>query len=246
MLCNYLTVSLCLLLAALRLRWLPNLPFVALLAGALVAALFTFSPGLAGVVLAIGLWFWLTWRERRPALAGASLLAGLTAAALSIPAMAFTPILHATAPYLIDVPGSGLVLAPSGRLMIWTDAVRSFLADPLIGRGIGQEAVLVRYLDPEGNLQRLTDAHNSFLSIAVQCGIAGLAALAAIVIDSARRTGPLRLLADQSNALRLAIGLAFLNGFAFQGLGGSFEDARHLWVLLGLLLAAERLEKGAQ
>ena len=28
---------------------------------------------------------------------------------------------------------------------------------------------------------------------------------------------------------------------AIQGLGGSFEDARHLWVLFGLLLAAERI-----
>lgn len=239
MLCNYLTVSLCLLLAARHLRWLSRPAFLLLLAGTLIAAFFTFSPGLAGVVLAAGLWGWLTWRERHRGWARRSLLAGLGAALASLPAMALTPILHPTAPYLIELPG--LTLAPAGRLMTWTEAVRNFLADPLIGRGIGQDAVLVRYQDPEGNLQRLTDAHNSFLNIAVQCGVVGLAALVAIVVYAARATGPLR--SENGDALRLALGLAFLNGFAVQGLGGSFEDARHLWVLFGLLLAAERVER---
>jgi len=35
--------------------------------------------------------------------------------------------------------------------------------------------------------------------------------------------------------------LAFLVAFAYEGLGGSFEDARHLWVLFGLFLASGRL-----
>ncbi len=237
MLCNYLTVSLCLLLAARHLRWLSGPVFALLLSGTLIAALFTFSPGLAGIVLAGGLWAWLLWRERRRGIARLSLLAGLGAALLSLPAMAFTPILHQTAPYLIELPG--LTLAPSGRLMIWTEAVRNFLADPLIGRGIGQDAVLVRYQDPEGNLQRLTDAHNSFLSIAVQSGLLGLAALTAIVAYAVPAT--VRPRPEQVRTLQLALGLAFLNGMAIQGLGGSFEDARHLWVLFGLLLAAERI-----
>jgi hypothetical protein len=241
MLCNYLTVSLCLLLAARHVGWLSRPAFALLLAGTLLAALFTLSPGLAGIVLAIGLWLWLTGRDRHRGVARLSLLAGLAAAGLSLPVMAFTPVLHPTAPFLIELPG--LTLAPAGRLMIWIDAVRNFLADPLLGRGIGQEAVLVRYQDPEGNLQRLTDAHNSFLNIAVQCGAIGLAALLSIVGYAVRSMRPIRLAPDRSNALRLALGLAFLNGFAFQGLGGAFEDARHLWVLFGLLLAAERIER---
>jgi hypothetical protein len=60
-----------------------------------------------------------------------------------------------------------------------------------------------------------------------------------------RGTAPLRLLADDRNALRLALGIAFLGAFAYQGLGGSFEDARHLWLLLGLFLAACRIEHAA-
>jgi hypothetical protein len=38
------------------------------------------------------------------------------------------------------------------------------------------------------------------------------------------------------------LGLTWLNAFVYQGLTGSYEDARHLWLLLGLLIAAERLE----
>ena len=41
--------------------------------------------------------------------------------------VAVTPILHPTAPYLIRVPGTGLILAPSPRLMIWTEAAANFL-----------------------------------------------------------------------------------------------------------------------
>ena len=34
-----------------------------------------------------------------------------------------------------------------------------------------------------------------------------------------------------------------MSAFVAQGFVGSFEDARHLWVLLGLFVAAEHFEK---
>jgi hypothetical protein len=101
----------------------------------------------------------------------------------------------------------------------------------------------VQYRDPSGNLQTLTDAHDTFLSIAAQCGLVGLAALIALIVYAARTTFPLRLLARDRNLVRLALGLAFLDAFAYQGLGGSYEDTRHLWLLLGLLLASRRIER---
>jgi hypothetical protein len=61
----------------------------------------------------------------------------------------------------------------------------------------------------------------------------------------ARRTLPLKLVRGEAAVARLGIGLTFLNAFAYQGLGGSFEDARHLWVLFGLFLIAEKLERQA-
>ena len=125
-------------------------------------------------------------------------------------------------------------------MMTWTDACHRFLDNPLIGTGIGSDAVAVRYVDPSGFLHLLTDAHNVFLNFAVQCGLLGLAAMILLVVKVARMTAPLRL--GDRNVLRLGLGLAWLDAFAYQGLTGSYEDARHLWVLLGLMLSAIRLE----
>lgn len=240
MLCNYLSVSLMVLLASWRLGWVSRTLFLALLAVLGLSAAVTVSPGLGGLALTGALWLWLVQRAQRPALARLALFAGCAAAMLFVAAMSLTPILHPTAPFLLRVPGLDLVLAPSGRLMIWMEAVRSFLADPLLGRGLAAEAVDVRFVDPGGALQQLTDAHNTYLSLAVQCGLLGLAAALLITWYAIRGTAA-AWRARGLEAAALALGLGFLGGFAYQGLGGSFEDARHLWVTFGLFLAARRL-----
>ena len=241
MACNYLSVSLVLLLVARRLDWIGRPFFAWLLAGIALSSALTLSPGLGGIVLAIGLWTWLVERERRPAVAVLALYGGAIIALLFVVSMAVTPIIHPTAPFLIHLP-FGAELAPAGRLMAWIDAVRNFLADPLFGRGLGVDAVRVHYQNPSGELQTLTDAHNLFLSVAVQSGIFGLAALAGLLLFVFRASRPFRLAQDGRNVATVGLGLAFLIAFAYEGLGGSFEDARHLWVLLGLLLTAIRLE----
>lgn len=244
MLCNYLTVSLVILLIARRLGWIGRTPFLLLLAGILFAAAFSLTPGLGGIFLALGLWAWLVL-ERGP-LARTALLGGVAAAVLFVGAMAVTPFLHPTAPFLIQVPGTDITLAPAVRLMAWIEAARNFAADPWLGRGLGLEAVDVKILIPSGQLAGVTDAHNSFLNVAVQCGLAGLAALLALLWWVAGRLRPLRLAGGSSNVLGVGLAFAFLNAFAYQGLGGSFEDARHLWLLFGLILAADRLTAAAQ
>ncbi|HWT13846.1 MAG TPA: hypothetical protein VN231_13920 [Allosphingosinicella sp.] len=240
MLCNYLTVSLLLLLAARSLGWVGRPLFLALLAGILFAAAFSLTPGLGGLFLAAGVWLWLLLAPRRLWLARFALAGGIAAALLFVLAMAVTPFLHPTAPFLIAVPGTDLTLAPAVRLMTWLDAARNFAADPLLGRGIGANAVEVSIMIPSGAIARLTDAHNVFLNIAVQCGLVGLLALLALLGWVVRTVRPFRL-GSGGDVLRVALGFAFLNAFAYQGLGGSFEDARHLWVLFGLILAAGRV-----
>lgn len=84
-----------------------------------------------------------------------------------------------------------------------------------------------------------------FLNIAVQCGILGLAALLALLAHVVRRTLPLRLAGTGAGVVRLAIGLGLLGGLVYPGLGGSFEDSRHLWFALGLQLASSRVERTA-
>ncbi len=242
MACNYLTVSLLILLAARALGWLPARAGAWLLGGLLVAAAFTISPGLGGVALALGSWGWFRFRDGRPGAARLLLAGGVGAAAAAIPAMAVTPILYPTAPFLLRMPLLGLDLAPAGRLLTWSDAVRNFFADPWFGRGIGADAVLVRFVDPSGGVQRLTDTHNGFLNIAAQAGVFGLVAFVAVLVGAWRFARPGSVRPGAVAPMRLALGLAFLNGMAYQGLGGSFEDARHLWVAFGLLLVAWRVD----
>jgi hypothetical protein len=46
--------------------------------------------------------------------------------------------------------------------------------------------------------------------------------------------------------LIFGLAVAFFTTFVIQGLMGSFEDARHLWLVIGLLVAAIRIkEKGS-
>jgi O-antigen ligase len=232
MACNYLTVSLGLLVLAWQQAWLSAKLSMSLLAGIVVAALSTISPGLGGIALALGMGAWIAWR--------AELVVAISVviAIAFVIAQSVTPFLHPTAPFLIHVPGTGLILAPAGRFLTWSAATAEFLRHPILGHGIGIDAVNVYFLDPSGTLQQLTDAHNVFLSIAAQTGLAGLAGLVLLIGYAVGLTFSRKL--DGPAAVRLVLGLTFLNAFAYQGLGGSFEDTRHLWVLFGLLAAAAR------
>ena len=228
MACNYLTVSVGLLFLARSKNWLSTSIFWVLLAGTTIIALSTLSAGLGGIALAVGVGFWLIRGNR------IALVIGTGFALASAIVVAVTPIVHPTAPFLIHVPGTSLVLAPSARFMIWEAALDEFLRHPLIGHGIGVDPVAVHYMDPSGILQLQTDAHNVLLSIASQAGLIGVAGLALLTVYAFRLT----LSGDRPSAL---IGLTFLNAFLYQGLSGAFEDTRHLWVLFGLLVASARL-----
>jgi hypothetical protein len=238
MLCNYLTVSLMILLASRHAGWIGNLPFYSLFGAILVAAAFTLTPGLGGIFLALGLWNYLRKRQRARLQASASLALGGIAAILFVLAATVTPIIHPTAPFLIQF--RGIEVAPAVRMMTWIDATQTFLRRPLTGSGIGTDAANVYFIDPSGSAHFLTDAHNVFLNVAAQCGLVGLAALLFLIFRVVRTTDGLRL--EGSGSVRVALGLAWLNAFVYQGLTGSYEDARHLWVLLGLLLASERVK----
>ena len=170
----------------------------------------------------------------------ASLAAGVAASVLFVGAATVTPIIHPTAPYLIDVPGVEQAVAPAVRTMTWTDAAENFSRNPLLGAGLGTHPAEVDYVDPAGGRRFVTDAHNVFLNIASQCGLLGLAALAILIVSILRLTMPIRL--DDTRILTVGLGLAWLDAFVYQGLTGSYEDARHLWVLVGLLLASTRLQ----
>jgi O-antigen ligase len=234
MACNYLTASLAMALLARWLGYIGRAPYRLLLAGIAVASLSTLSPGLGGIALLAGLWLWSVQRHPRPRLAKAAVTIGVLIAGLFVVALAFTPVVHSTAPFSVHLP-FGPTIYPSGRFLIWKAALTQFVTDPLVGIGIGIDPVHVRFAAPMG-MQTLTDAHNVFLSIGAQCGIIGLIGLGAVL---AFATGLMR---RGGSEVTLLLGAAFLDVLAYQGLGGSFEDSRHIWLLLGFLIATSRLD----
>jgi putative inorganic carbon (hco3(-)) transporter len=231
MACNYLTGSLALLLIAGNARYLGRAAWWSLLAGIAIASLSTISAGLGGIALLAGAWIWLV-RKDSAALRWAAMLAGVSVAVLFVVALSVTVVSYA-APFAIHLPG-GITLYASGRVMIWTAAVEQFARHPLLGVGIGVPPVDVHYPNPSGYVEDLADAHNVFLSIAAQTGIVGLIGLAALLAFVARHSrGTLR---------TVVLGITVLDVLAYQGLGGSFEDTRHIWLLIGLFIAARRLD----
>jgi O-antigen ligase len=239
----YMSVSILILLGCARAGWVPRRLFWPLLAAMLLAAVFSLTPGLGGLFLGLGLWGWLTQRRERPRLARASLSAGVAAALAMLGAASVTPYPHPTAPFLVHLPGLGTI-APSARLMFWMDAVRTFHAHPLTGQGIGTDPVAVLYQNPSGGRAVWHDAHQTWLSVAAQMGILGLLAFGWLAVHVLRRLASRPWPTQGPGAVRTALAVAWLQAFLWQGLVGSFEDARCLWLLLGLTIAAFRLPEG--
>jgi O-antigen ligase len=239
MACNYLTVSLALAFLARNLGYTSRSTCWLLLAGIAVAALSTISAGLGGIALLAGLWLWVRHRGDFPPIATTGLVLGLAGAAVFVIALVVMPIPHPTAPFLIRLPGGATVYG-AGHLLTWSAALKQFLHHPLIGIGLGIDPIHVGLANPTG-FEVLTDSHNIFLSIAAQCGLAGLAGLAALLAFVIART-PWSAGIRGKQLPQLVLGATFLDVFVYQGLGGSFEDTRHIWVLLGLFMAANRIE----
>jgi hypothetical protein len=241
MLANYLGVSLMLLLAANSLGWIGAKATVAGSTAILISAFFGLTPSFGGILAMLALWLWYRERKSRTRLARIALAGSFAFTVLEVLVAAIAPAIYPTAPWIIRIPGLGVSIAPAIRPLVWMSAANNFLSSPLVGHGIGVDpaSVLfqVREDDPGGYV---TAAHNLILSIAAQCGILGLAAFTAIIAYvvqrawTAARAGP-------DGRLLFALCIAWLAGFVVEGLVGSFEDARHLWILFGLIAAASRL-----
>lgn len=222
MLCNFLILASMLALWARSAGRLSVRAFLALAAGICVTAAFTISPGLGGLALAVGLW----WHLRQPrSKLGIVALAGGVLAAVGFVALAAVEL-------------SRGALRPSVRLRVWQGSFRTFVENPLLGRGVGTETTVVEYVNLAGLKERLTEAHNIWLSVAAQEGILGLLGFGSIVVWLLwrwRRATP----TDATNAAaRTALGCALVGAILMQGLTGALEDARHVWVLFGLMAAA--------
>lgn len=237
MFCNYLNVSIMATLAAFRLGWINKAWLWLFVVIFTLAALLTISPGLGGIGLSIGIWLWLVFREQKKNFTGKLfLLLGLSTAFFFVAAILIMPNENPLSPYFIRAPFlTDIFIYPSERLLAWQSAVENFWQNPFFGRGLGLDAVRMESIIASGQKHFINDAHQLWLNLAVQTGITGLAATLYLCVFFIRKIGPFSFGTSPVEVLRLAFGLAFIGAFLYQGLGGSFEDARHLWILIGLL-----------
>lgn len=244
MLCNYFTVSLFLLISGFQIGWISRRIFLPVLLLFSITLFFTLTPGLGGVLLAAGIWQYLVCREKgQKYVANSFLAAGILSGIFFLGASLISPVNTASAPYQVKIPFTEKVIQPSVRVLTWESAFRTFSENPLFGKGLGTNPAGVNYADASGRTQYLTDAHQIFLNIAAQTGLLGLISfifILAYVFISGRAFSVGK---TEWQTLGTGLFLAFLSSFIYQGLVGSFEDARHLWILLGLILFLSN-EKG--
>jgi O-antigen ligase len=233
MFCNYLNVGVVLGLLAAKRRWVTPSIAYALIAAAVVCAVFTISIGLGIVFMSLCLSPLVIDRN--------SFVASKVLGAVGIAvAMAFL-VLSCISLGPRSASDSSSFIQPSSRILVWQDAFRTFTSHPITGNGLGVPIASTIVVNTDGSKSLLTDGHNSFLNVAAQSGTIGLAAFIALTIyllwiwsDSFR---------SPERIVTRSLGLAFTASFVLQGLTGSFEEARHLWVLIGFLIAADRLER---
>lgn len=242
MFCNYLTVSLLMLFAAEKLQYIGRNSLAVLLFFILVCAGFTISSGLGGIALAIGIWLWLCFKDSHKNFAKLSLIGSISIAVLFFAVNFFALQKYPNAPFIFKIPLIENEVLPSSRLLVWIDSLQTFSANLLTGKGLGQNACDVAFQNTDGHLSYLTDAHNIFLSVAAQNGVFGLLAIAAIIFYFVRKISYSTFNKSSAEVLKNAFVTAFICAFFYQGLTGSFEDTRHLWVLIGFIISAETTE----
>ncbi|RMG09186.1 MAG: O-antigen ligase domain-containing protein [Acidobacteria bacterium] len=236
LLLNYLSVTIVLLLIAKELSWINQRVYLLLFVVILIVSFFTFSSGLGGIILILGIWFYMTHKNRVRLIAlilsliSAMILYLLNFVALSRDAVAsHDPIFADSSLY------------PSARLLVWQASIQTIMENPIFGKGLGADACQVLFQNTDGTVSLLTDAHNVFLNVAAQSGLFGLIALILIILTTIRRAFFSEFSSVSQKLLASAFGVAFISAFLYQGLLSSFEDARHIWSLIGLIMSAGKL-----
>lgn len=244
MLCNYLSVSLLLTIAAGKMGWISGSFSKISIALILLIALFTFSPGLGGIALSLGIFYWLHFKSKSCfSHAKISLTGGISIAGIFLILLIFAMQSHPDAPFVLRIPFIEKEVFASSRIMVWSAAFETFRNNFWNGIGLGEDVCRVRYLNPSGVLEDLRDGHNTILNVSAQSGILGFAAILAVKIYLAVKIFKFKNMNLHTGLLYNCFGIAILSAFIYQGLSGSYEETRHLWVLFGLFLATDKLKE---
>ena len=233
---NYLSVSLSFVVLATWAGWIEKRTGLILIGGILFVGFFTLSPCLGGLALSAGLWIYLWSKGEGKLLLGrAGLAAGIFFATLFFIATVISILSDHPDGFKLPLVERRAVL--SHRLGTWTDAWETTMEYPVFGKGVGLDVADYYFVTPAGNTERLKDAHNTWLSVSAQMGLVGLAAFVAVIVFMTRKLIGFSPQSRFGGLLRAALVLALMDAFFYQSISGSFENARHLWVLFGLIVA---------
>jgi hypothetical protein len=235
MLATYLGVSVPLVLGAAKVEWIGRPLAVILLFGVCIATAFSISPNIGGVILSAGLWLLYAGNDQLDTKVRQLIATGTVIGCLGFFLAATVSLESPNSEKEFRIPGTSIILEPSVRIFTWRSSAETFLKHPLFGKGTGTDAAFVKYQSPAGPRQLLLDAHNMWLSIAAQTGIFGLATFCLLLFHLFRRCRFRPPPVATTDVLHISLSCAFIGGFIYQGLTGSFEDARHIWVVIGLL-----------
>jgi len=237
--CSYLAVTWMLALALGSQGWMRTPGFWLFAAALFIVDAFTLTPGLGGIFLVTGYFL----RERSKGGSKQILGRGAFVSGVLIAAAFF--IATSVTLFSYDPSGTRLVqnIEPSVRVQAWRTSLETFLHDPLLGRGVGMPIANAEFTDPSGNTRLLTDAHNTYISVLGETGLVGFVTFMSIVCFAAVSLFRWKPDSQASKTIRLCLLLAMIDAFFYQSLTGSYEDARHLWVLIGLIMAAVRSNK---
>jgi hypothetical protein len=240
---NYVNVAVMIVLGAWRAGWLSARLAIglAILLGA--SALLAISPGLGGLILSVGLWAALTIFYDRSRVRALVLAGCVVAAVLAFLSTAVSPVVL-DVERAFNIPLIEKRIEPSVRALVWQNSLERGMEFPILGRGTGTDAALLRSQVATGHNLVLRDAHQAWLNVFGQAGIVGLTAFIALCcyLFSICR---FRVDEDSERSQMLAAcSCAYVGAFLFQNLSGSFEDARQLWVLVGMLVGLAGAKTG--
>ena len=242
MMANYLNVSVVIALTAGAAGWVNRQVAIAFALLIFGASIFTFSAGLGGIVLSVSIFLALGPLRNSKAKRNVVLIGGLCVGILAFASTLISPIQREESK--VELPFLNVRIEPSVRVVVWENVLKRGAEFPFLGRGVGEDAANVKYTVVSGHKQVLTDAHNAWLNVFGQAGLIGVTAFTLMCWAILRccKFDPGH--GSEAEWLLFALSAGFVGAFLFQNLFGSFEDARHLWVMVGLIPAAQMLVKG--
>lgn len=235
MMCNFLNVSLLLAVLAEKTGWLKKIAARILQTGIWLAAIFTFSAGIGGMILSLGIWFWALFNEnKKTVFSKVSLSLAIIFAVAVFSSTLISPDTNNTTREF-SIPLTDKKIEASVRVLVWENSLENFKEFPVFGRGTGTNTASLQYATLSGGNQILLDAHNVWLNVLGQTGLFGVTVFVLLSIFLITRCRFKFDNLSEQNLIHLALSCAFVGAFLYQGLSGSFEDARHLWILFGML-----------